>query len=124
MIFNFTNSKFTALARRLTFSIDASGIRTAFAIGSTAQLRSTFNVRISYVAAETATVNSMVNGIAFCIVAARILLARANATPIQAVTKLIRRTILVVLTHRLIVQDLKYYLNKLNSYLQIMCTII
>lgn len=105
MVVYITDRITTTLAWRLTFAINASGIRAALIVGSASQLSSTLNIWISCITTEATAIDFMINSIAFRIFATRIFLAWTNTAPIEAVTQFIWWTVFIVLTYWLVVQN-------------------
>lgn len=77
-------------------SVDAGLVLGAFAVRTATEHRQAFDVGVADEAARAATRDAMIDGHTFGVFAARVLVAGADAAPVEAVAEEMRRTVDVV----------------------------
>lgn len=97
MIHHIAKGKGTTLTRRSTLAIDAGLAGITFGVRATTQGLLTLYVSIAQESGQATAIDAMIDGHTLGILATRILLARIDATTIEAIAELVRRTILIVL---------------------------
>lgn len=85
-----------AIARRLAVTVHAGLVTLAFAVVAAADHRQTLDVGVADEPGRTTARDAMVDGHTFGVLAARVLVARTDAAPVEAVAQQMRRTVDVV----------------------------
>lgn len=97
MIDHIAEGKGATLTWRSAFAIDARLTGITFGVRATAQRLLALHIGIAQESRQAATIDAMIDGHTLSILATRILLARIDATTVEAIAELVRWTILVVL---------------------------
>lgn len=97
MIHHIAKGKGTTLTRRSTFAVDACLAGITLGVRSTAQGLLTLYISIAQESRQATAIDAVIDGHTLGILATRILLARIDATTIETIAELVRRTILIVL---------------------------